>query len=88
MLRSGGHTLESELKKQAVLKRAGKKDVKPSGVEVHERDDGPLIIFLFPRSAEITSSDRDVTLDAQIGRLKFAAEFQPEEMVYDGKLAL
>ena len=88
MLRSGGHALESELKKQAVLKRAGKKDVKPSSVEVHEREDGPLIVFLFPKTAEITSSDRDVTLDAQIGRLKFAAEFEIGDMIYDGKLAL
>jgi hypothetical protein len=88
MLRNGGHVLESELKKQAVLKRPGKKDVKPSSVEVHEREDGPLIIYLFPKSAEITNSDREVELDVQIERLKFGATFETAEMVYDGKLAL
>ncbi len=88
MLRNGGHALESELKKQAVLKRQGKKDVKPSNVEVHEREDGPLIIYLFPKSAEITNSDREVELDVQIERLKFGATFETGEMLYDGKLAL
>ncbi len=88
MLRNGGHALESELKKQAVLKRPGKKDVKPSNVEVHEREDGPLIVYLFPKSAEIGNADREVELDVQIERLKFGATFETEQMVYDGKLAL
>jgi len=88
MLRSGGKTLANQLKKQAVLKRQGKRDLKPSRVEVHEREDGPLIIYLFPKSAEITDADRQVELDIQIERLKFGATFETSEMVYDGKLAL
>jgi hypothetical protein len=76
------------LKKQAVLERDGKKDIKPSSVEVIERDDGPVIVYSFPRSAEITKSDRRVEFTVQIGRLKFSEPFFTEDMVYDGKLEL
>ena len=80
--------MESDLKKQAVLKRDGKKDFKPSSVEILQRDDGPVIVVFFSRSTEITASDRRVEFDAQIGRLKFGEAFFTEDMVYDGKLAL
>jgi len=88
MLKADTRAMEGELKKQAVLKRDGKKDFKPSSVEIHQRDDGPIILYLFPRSTEISKSDRRVEFEAQIGRLKFAAPFFVEDMVYDGKLAL
>jgi hypothetical protein len=78
----------AELKKQGALKRDGKKDLKPSSVEVLEREDGPVILYLFPRSTEITKSDRRVEFDAQIGRLKFTEAFFTEDMVYNGKLEL
>jgi len=88
MLKADTRAMESELKKQAVLKRDGKKDFKPSGVEILQRDDGPVIVFLFSKSTEISASDRSVEFDAQIGRLKFSNTFYTEDMVYDGKPAL
>ena len=36
-------TLAAQLKKQATLKRDGKKDIKPSSVEVFPGEDGPVI---------------------------------------------
>jgi hypothetical protein len=80
--------MEGDLKKQAVLKRDGKKDFKPSSVQILQRDDGPSILYLFPKSTEISKSDRRVEFDAQIGRLKFAEPFFTEDMNYNGKLAL
>ena len=49
---AGGDTksLAKQLKKQAAIKRDGKKDLKPSSVDVLQRDDGPVIVYLFPRS--------------------------------------
>src|SRR5689334_2685944 len=47
-------TLAKQLKKQAVIKRDGKKDLKPSSVEVLQREDGPVLLYLFSRSQEIT----------------------------------
>jgi len=88
MLKADTRAMEGELKKQAALKRDGKKDFKPSSVEIHQRDDGPIILYLFSKSTEITKSDRRVEFEAQIGRLKFAEPFFIEDMVYDGKPAL
>ena len=88
MLRADTRAMESDLKKLAALKRDGKKDFKPSSVQILQRDDGPVIVYFFPRSTEITAADRRVEFDAQIGRLKFGAAFFTEDMMYDGKLAL
>ena len=81
-------SLADQLKKAAFLKRDGKKDLKPSGVEVLQREDGPVIVYLFPRSKEILPQDRRVELDARIGRLEFTQSFYLEDMVYQGKLEL
>ena len=80
--------LGGELKKYAVIKREGKKDMKPSSVEVLIHDEGPVILYLFPRSAEITRQDKQLEFDAQIGGLEVAQSFIPDEMVYQGKLEL
>jgi len=88
MLKADTRAMENDLKKQAVLKRDGKKDFKPSSVQILQRDDGPIILYLFPKSTEISKSDRRVEFDAEIGRLKFAEPFFTEDMDYNGKLAL
>ena len=80
--------LANQLKKQAAIKRDGKKDLKPSSVEVLQRDDGPVIVYLFPRSKEITRQDKRVEFDAKIGRLQFAQSFYVDDMNYQGKLEL
>jgi len=88
MLRADTRAMEADLKKLAVLKRDGKKDFKPSSVEILQRDDGPVIVYFFSRSTEISASDRRVEFDATIGRLKFGETFYTEDMVFEGKLAL
>ena len=77
-----------QLKKQATLKREGKKDMKPSRVEVLQKDDGPVIVYLFPRAKEITKDDRKILFDAEIGRLQLGQSFYLEDMVYQGKREL
>ena len=85
---SGSRNLADQLKKQAALKRSGKKDVKPSSVQVLQREDGLLIVYLFPRSNEITKEDRRIGFDAQIGRLQFSQSFYVEDMTFQGKLEI
>ncbi len=80
--------LADQLKKQAAIKRDGKKDMKPSSVDVLQREDGAVIVYLFPRTKEITKEDKRILFDAQIGRLKFALTFYVDEMVYQGKREL
>jgi hypothetical protein len=77
-----------QLKKKASIKRDGKKDLKPSSVEVLQRDDGPVVVYLFPRSTEITKEDRRAEFDGQAGRLQFSQSFFLDEMTYQGKLEL
>jgi hypothetical protein len=76
------------LKKNAVLKRHGQKDLKPSSVEVLDRKRGPVILYLFPRTKEITLKDKEVDFNAHIGRLKIAEPFYLDQMVYAGRLEL
>jgi hypothetical protein len=81
-------SLAATLKKNAVLKREGKKDLKPSSVDVLQREDGPVIVYFFPRSTEITKADKRLEFSAQVGRLKLTESFFTEEMVFGGKIEL
>jgi hypothetical protein len=76
------------LKGQASLKREGQKDLKPSHVDVIQRDDGVVAVFLFPRNKEITVQDSRVEFDAQIGQYQISQSFQVDQMMYQGKLEL
>jgi len=78
-------TLGAPLKKTAVLRRAGKKDVVPLSVEVFQREDGLVVVYLFPLSARITGQDGRIEFDAQIGRLALAQYFDAGEMQFQGK---
>ena len=81
--------LATELKQAAVLKRAGKKDVHPSNVELMQQQNGlSTVAFVFPRSEEITLGDQRIEFDAQINRLSLAQYFFPSEMEFEGKLQL
>jgi len=81
-------TLGEPLKKQAALRREGKKDVRPTSVEVFEREDGLVIVYLFPLSAEISKNDQRVEFDAHIGRIGIVQSFDVEEMRFQGKLEM
>ena len=80
--------LAKQLRKLTVIKRVGKKDFKPSGVDVLPREDATVIVYLFPRSQEITRHDKRVEFDAQIGKLRLAQSFSVDDMIYRGKLEL
>jgi len=84
----GSNDLAPQLKRQAALKRDGQKDLKPSSVEVLQREDGPVILYLFPKSKEISEKERRILFEAQIGRLQFTQSFYVEDMHFQGKLEL
>jgi hypothetical protein len=86
---SNTRTLSNELKPAAVLKRSGKKDVHPYDVELMQQPNGlSAVVYLFPRSEEITLGDERIEFDAQINRLSLAQYFFPSQMEFDGKLQL
>ena len=82
-------TLPAELKKEAFLKRPGKKDLKPVRVDVVLLESNLLrIVYLFPRTEEITAADEQIGFVATIGRLYVAYNFATGQMQLQGKLAL
>ena len=54
------------LRSLATIKSAAKTDLKPSSVEIMQRDDGPVILYLFPKSNEITWRDHQITFEARV----------------------
>jgi hypothetical protein len=80
--------LGKPLKNSAALRREGKKDVRPVKVEVFRREDGLVVTYLFPLSAEITAKDGLVEFQAQIGRIAIAQSFDVTQMEFQGKLEL
>ncbi len=78
--------LAGELRGDAFLERSKKKDVKPSRVKTLFHDNGLVtVVYLFPRSAQITAKDSNVRFMAQIGRLWVSQFFFPDEMQLQGK---
>ncbi len=80
--------LGEPLKDEAFLKREGKKDVKPIRVEVFEREDGLVVVYLFPASAELSKRDMLVRFEAHIGRVVVDHTFDVSQMDFMGKLEL
>jgi len=80
--------LGEPLKNLAALKREGKKDVRPVRVEVFQREDDVVVVYLFPLAAEITKNDGRIQFDAHIGRIVFTETFNLNEMEFMGKLEL
>jgi hypothetical protein len=87
-LKGDPKSLGDPLKKLAVLKRDLRTDVRPSRVEVFRRQDGFVVVYLFPLSAEIIDKDAHLDFSAQIGRITIAHTFHPPEMRFQGKLEL
>jgi hypothetical protein len=88
MLSGDTKKLQDQLKGKASIKRDGKKDFKPSSVEVLERPDGPVVVYMFPMTNEITKQDHRVEFDADIQQIQLTQSFFTEDMVWQGKLEL
>ncbi len=88
MLKDDSKVMAENLKRQALLKREGKQDTRPSSVEILLRDDGPVVLYLFPKSAEFDWRDHGIKFDAQMPSLKFTQAFSFDDMTFHGKLEL
>ena len=81
-------SLGDHLKGQASIKREGQKELKPTGVQVIQRENDLVIVFLFPRTKEITMKDSRAEFEAQIGPYQITQSFHIDEMIYQGKTEL
>ena len=80
--------LAAELKRAAFLK-LGKKDLRPVRVDVLPQEgDLTTVLFLFPRSVEITLDDKHIEFTTVFGRLSVTQFFYTQEMQFQGKLEL
>jgi hypothetical protein len=86
--KGGPKQLGDPLKNEAALKRDGQRDVKPTRVEVFQREDGLAVVYVFPLSAEITTRDGQVQFEAHIGRVTVIHTFDVTAMQFRGKLEL
>jgi hypothetical protein len=83
------YNLARELRGVAFLKRDANKDLKPSRVEILRQNDGTAtLVYLFPRSKEITKKDGRLLFMAQIGRLFVSQLFYTDQMLLQGQLEL
>jgi hypothetical protein len=87
-LRDDSKIIADDLRRRSLLKREGKKDTKPSSVEILLRDDGPVVLYLFPKSAEFGWRDHKIEFDAQMPGLKLTQVFSFDDMTFHGKLEL
>lgn len=82
-------TLPRDLQKDAFLKSDGRKDRRPSRVDVLPQDNGlATVVYMFPRTDEITLAEQRLTFTAIIGRLSLAQYFYLDRMQIAGKLQL
>lgn len=79
----------ADMKQVAFLKRSGKKDLKPDSVQLMQEPNGlSIVVFVFPRTEDITLGDERIEFTAQINRISVATYFFPAQMELDHKLQL
>jgi hypothetical protein len=88
LIKMDSSALDNQLKDEASIKREGKKDLKPSSVQVIPRDEDNVVVYYFPRSKEITRQDGQIEFNAQILSLQFSVSFTVADMTYQSKLEL
>jgi hypothetical protein len=79
--------ISKELQRFGILKLPGKKDIKASRVDIIQDPDGVVLVYVFPRPADITK-DEIFEFDAQMGRYYVAQPFAASDMQFQGKPAL
>jgi len=79
----------ADMRQVAFLKRSGKKDLKPASIQLMQEPNGlSTVVYLFPRTDEITLDDERIEFTAQINRISVAQYFFPAQMELDHKLQL
>ena len=79
--------ISKELQRFGVLKHPGKKEIKPSRVDIIQETGGVVLVYVFPRPAGVTKDDV-FEFNAQMGRYYVAQAFVANDMLFRGKPAL
>jgi hypothetical protein len=76
------------MKEATSLTPKGKSPVSPERVEMVSTPEGRVTAFLFPRSADLSLDDKEVTFHTAMGPMEVKSTFKLKDMVYQGKLQL
>jgi hypothetical protein len=82
-------SLATDLGRESSLSRDGKRDLKPSHVDLLPQANGlTTVVFLFPRTDAITLEDKRIKFTAVFDHLAVAQYFYTKDMQFQGKLDL
>ena len=90
---SGPRPLPSDqfdnLKNVTSLTAKGKDPVQPGKADMALGEDGMMTVrFYFPRSADFSLDDKEVTFQTKLMRMEVKQKFSMKDMTFDGRLAL
>jgi hypothetical protein len=76
------------MKHNTLLSLKDKGPIGPDRIEVVDSPAGRTIVFLFPRTANIGTGDKEVSFETSLGPRTLRAKFNLKDMLYRGKLEL
>jgi hypothetical protein len=88
LVRGDGAADAGRLQPHAEIRREGGKPIKSSSARILVRDEGPVVVFQFPRSEEIPARLKQVEFQGRIGPLEVDQVFPLADMIFAGKLEL
>lgn len=80
---------QERLKAVTNLTAKTKDAIQPGKIEGLTEEDGKMTLrFYFPRSADLSLDDKEVTFQTRVGPMEVKQKFVLKDMTFDGKLAL
>lgn len=74
--------------KQNTALKLKNRSVAPERVESIDSPGGRTLVFLFPRTANILTDDKELSFMSSMGRMEIRSKFALKEMMFKGKLEL
>jgi len=81
-------TIREELMETSQLVRKGRAALRPTDVKINPPDAPGEVRFTFAGREPIDLDDKEVSFEAQLGRMKIEKKFKLKDMTYKGKLEL
>jgi hypothetical protein len=86
--RGGGERMKDALMKNTTLSVKGKELIQVADIQTGGNEQKPVVLFLFPRTVELSVDDKDVEFSTKLGPLMVKQKFHLKDMVLNGKLEL
>jgi hypothetical protein len=80
--------MQARMKAATALKIKGKVPIAPERIGQAQSAQGPMTLFLFPRTAPISAEDKEISFETSMGPMNVKTKFNLKDMQYEGKLSL